>query len=301
MDHTGTVKFFNRGPSPVVRLVFFSLLSVLLLFVDARHQYLDSVRSALSTLIYPLQRLAVLPAGLWHDADDFFTTRNTLQTENAQLNAQHAQDAVRLQMLQGLQAENAHLRSLLDMRERLRQPMHLAEVIYAERDPAHHELTINLSSSQVKEGQAVLDETGVVGQVTRVLPMVSEVTLITDKDHEVPVQVLRNGLRLILFGSGESDEMDLRYAPITADIREGDLLVTSGLGGTYPAGLPVAKITLIERDPAFPFAHVECAPVAGVNNSHFLFVLEGAASLPPRPETGKHSSSVPRKNPRGAQ
>lgn len=287
MEQTGPVKFFNRGPSPVVRLVFFSLLSVLLLFVDARHRYLDSARSALSTLLYPLQRMAVLPSELWQDMDTFFTTRNTLQAENASLRSQHAQDAVQLLQLRGLEAENAHLRSLLDMRARLKLQMRLAEVLYAERDPSHHEVTINMGDAQVKAGQAVLDETGVVGQVTRVLPLVSEVTLITDKDHEVPVQVVRNGLRMILYGSGETDEMDLRYTPITADIREGDLLVTSGLGGTYPPGLPVARITRVERDPAFPFAHVECTPVAGVNNSHFLFVLENVKRLPPAPVNGK--------------
>lgn len=292
MEQTGPVKFFNRGPSPVVRLVFFSLLSVLLLFVDARHRYLDSARGALSTLIYPLQRIAVLPSELWQDMDTFFTTRNTLQADNARLRSQHAQDAVQLLQLRGLEAENSHLRSLLDMRARLKLPMRLAEVIYAERDPSHHEVTINLGDGQVKAGQAVLDETGVVGQVTRVLPLESEVTLITDKDHEIPVQVVRNGLRMILYGSGETDEMDLRYTPITADIREGDLLVSSGLGGTYPPGLPVARITRVERDPAFPFAHVECTPVAGVNNSHFLFVLESTKRLPP-PANGK---SIPRRH-----
>jgi rod shape-determining protein MreC len=298
MDNTSSVKFFNRGPSPIVRLVFFSLLSLLLLFIDSRHQYLESTRSVLSTLVYPLQRLTSLPSMLWRETDDFFTTRSRLFQDNEQLRAQHAEDAVHAQQLSALQAENDHLRALLDMRQRLNLPMQLAEVIYAERDPSRHKLIINLGQSKVQAGQAALDNFGLVGQVTRVQPLVSEVTLLTDKDHEVPVQVLRNGLRAILFGSGNSNELDLRYAPVTADIQEGDLLVTSGVDGTYPPGLPVARIGHIERDPAYPFARVQCTPAAGVNNDRQLFVLSSLEKLPPRPEaptaapTGKSRKPV---------
>ena len=284
MDPTGSVKFFNRGPSPIVRLVFFALLSVLLLFIDSRQQYLESARSVLSTLIYPLQKLTTLPPLLWHEADEFFTTRGRLERDNAQFQAQHATDATQLLQLQGLQAENAHLRAMLQLRERLGLPMQTAEVLYTERDPSRHKLIINLGQSRVQPGQAVLDSDGVVGQVTRTLPLLSEVTLITDKDHEVPVQVLRTGLRLVLFGSGKASELDLRYVPATADVVEGDLLVTSGIDGTYPPGLPVAKIVRIERDPAYHFAHIQSVPVTGVNNHHQLFVLSSMEKLPPRPE-----------------
>jgi rod shape-determining protein MreC len=295
MDHTSSVKFFNRGPSPIVRLVFFSLLSLLLLFVDSRHQYLESTRSLLSTLIYPLQKLTALPPLLWHETDEFFTTHNRLIHDNEDLRAQHASDAAQALQLQSLQAENVHLRAMLDMREQLKQPMQLAEVLYAERDPSRQKLLLNLGQSKLAPGQAVLDEMGVVGQVTRVLPLLSEVTLITDKDHEVPVQVLRNGLRVILFGSGNPNELDLRYAPVTADLQEGDMLVTSGIDGTYPPGLPVAKITRIERDPAYPFARVQSAPVTGVNNHHWLFVLSSLEKLPPRPEDAAEATTKGKK------
>lgn len=297
MDHTSSVKFFNRGPSPIVRLVFFSLLSLLLLFVDARHQYLESTRSILSTLIYPLQKLTALPSVLWNEADDFFTTRNRLAHDNEELRAQHATDAAQVLQLQSLQAENAQLRSMLEMRARLNLPMQLAEVLYAERDPSRQKLLLNLGQSKVAAGQAVLDNSGVVGQVTRVLPLLSEVTLITDKDHEVPVQVLRNGLRVILFGSGNPNELDLRYAPVTADLQEGDMLVTSGIDGTYPPGLPVAKISRIERDPAYPFARVQTVPVTGVNNHHWLFVLSSLDNLPPRPESTPETAGGKGKKP----
>lgn len=285
MENTSSVKFFNRGPSPVVRLVFFSLLSLLLLFIDSRHQYLESARSVLSTIIYPLQRLTAVPPMLWHQADDFFTTQSRLSRDNEQLHAQHNADSAQIQQLQGLLAENTQLRSLLEMRQRLDLPMQLAEVLYAERDPSRHKLLVNLGTqSKVQTGQAVLDNSGVVGQITRVHPLLSEVTLITDKDHEVPVQVLRNGLRSILFGSGDANELELRYTPVTADIQEGDLLVTSGIDGTYPPGLPVAKVSHIERDPAYPFARVLGVPVTGVNNQHWLFILSSLEKLPPRPE-----------------
>lgn len=285
MENTGSVKFFNRGPSPVARLVFFSLLSLLLLFIDARHQYLESARSLLSTLIYPLQRLTTVPPMLWHEADNFFTTQTRLLRDNEQLHAQHDSDAAQMLQMQTLQAENSHLRSMLEMRQRLDLPMQLAEVFYDERDPSKHKLLVNLGAqAKVEAGQAVLDDSGIVGQVTRVHPLLSEVTLITDKDHEVPVQVLRNGLRAILFGSGNANELDLRYTPVTSDIQEGDLLVTSGIDGTYPPGLPVAKVSHVERDPAYPFAHVLCTPVTGVNNQHWLFILSSLEKLPVRPE-----------------
>jgi len=284
MDPTASVKFFNRGPSPIARLVFFSLLSILLLFVDSRQQYLESARSVLSTLIYPLQKLTTLPPLLWHEADEFFTTRGRLQRDNEQLRAQHDADATKLLQFDSLQSENAQLRAMLDMRDRLDLPMQTAEVLYTERDPSRHKLIINLGQAEVQAGQPVLDSTGVVGQVTRALPLLSEVTLITDKDHEVPVQVLRTGLRMILFGSGKANELDLRYVAASADVQDGDLLVTSGIGGTYPAGLPVARILHVERDPAYHFARIRCVPLTGVNSHHQLFVLSGLVKLPPRPE-----------------
>ncbi len=285
MERTLSVKFFNRGPGPLVRLVFFSLLSVVLLFVDQKYQYLTSARSVLSTLIYPLQRLTTIPPLVWHETDDFFTSHATLRRDNQQLRELHAQDAVQLQKLQEMETENTHLRSLLEMRERLNQPMRLVRVIYGERDPFRHKFMVDVGAKAgIQAGETVIDDQGIVGQVTRVNPLVSEVTLITDKDHEVPVQVVRNGLRAILYGSGDATELDLRYTPATADVQPGDVLVTSGIDGTYPPGLPVAKITRVERDPAYPFARVSCAPATGVNNHRWVFILSGLDNLPPRLE-----------------
>lgn len=292
MEHTQSVKFFNRGPTPAVRLIFFSLLSLLLLFVDARYHYLESARSALSILLYPLQRLVTVPAILWHQADTLFVTQNSLIRDNSQLRLQHSTDAAQLQQFQALQAENMHLRELLAIQQRADYPMQLAEIVYTERDIFKRKLFLNKGGqANVLAGQVVMDDTGIVGQITRVHPWLSEVTLITDKDHAVPVQVLRSGLRAVVFGSGDTSELALRYMPVSSDIKEGDILVTSGIDGTYPPGLPVARVIRIERDPAYPFARILCSPVAGVDKQRQLLILSGLPKLPERPEAAVETTS----------
>ena len=285
MEHTQSFRFFNRGPSPAVRLVFFMLLSLLLLFIDARYQYLESVRNVLSILTYPLQRLVTAPGELWQQADSFFVLQGNLVRDNTQLRQQHGVDAAQLQQLQVLQVENQHLRDLLAVQQRADYPMQLAEIVYTERDIFRRKLFLDKGAqANVQTGQIVMDDSGIVGQVTRVYPWLSEVTLVTDKDHAVPVQVLRNGLRAVVFGSGDTSKLALRYMPTSADLQEGDVLVTSGIDGIYPPGLPVARVGSIERDPAYPFARILCIPVAGVDRMRQLLILSGLPKLPDRPE-----------------
>ena len=285
MEHTRSFRFFNRGPSPAVRLVFFVLLSMLLLFVDVRYRYLESARSLISVLVYPLQRLVAMPAMIWHQADTYLTFQSNLVSGNAQLRQQHEVDASQLRQLEVLQAENQHLRQLLAVQQYADYPMQVAEIVYTERDIFKRKLFIDKGAqANVVAGQVVMDESGIVGQVTRVYPWLSEVTLVTDKDHAVPVQVLRNGLRAVVFGSGDISELALRYMPISSDIQEGDVLVTSGIDGTYPPGLHVAKVSRIERDPAYPFARIACIPLAGVDRQRQLLILSGLPKLPKRPE-----------------
>ena len=286
MEYTQSFRFFNRGPSPAVRLVFFVLLSLLLLFVDGRYKYLESTRNALSILTYPLQRVVTVPGSLWHQIDSFFVLQGNLVSDNAQLRQQHSADTAQLQQLQALQAENQHLRQLLAIQQRADYPMQLAEIVYTERDIFKRKLFLDKGAqANVLPGQVVMDDLGIVGQVTRVYPWLSEVTLVTDKDHAVPVQVLRSGLRAVVFGSGDTSKLALRYMPTSADIQEGDVLVTSGIDGTYPPGLPVAKVSSIERDPAYPFARILCSAVAGVDRMRQLLILSGLPKLPERPET----------------
>lgn len=287
MDSTQSFRFFNRGPSPLVRLVFFAVLSLLLLFVDARYRYLESTRSALSVLVSPIQRLATLPGALWQQAGDFYITQSrqrSLMIENDTLHQQHQLDAAQLLQLQAMQLENQQLRNLIALPQRSEFTAQLVEVVYAERDVFKRKVLINKGAdANVRIGQVVMDDIGIVGQITRVYPWLSEVTLITEKDHAVPAQVLRNGLRTIVFGAGDASQLSLRYMPVSADIQNDDILVTSGIDGIYPPGIPVAKVAKIERDAAYPFARVTCLPVAGVDKHRHLLILSGLPKLPERP------------------
>ncbi len=295
MDDTRTLRFFNRGPSPVARLVFFCVLSMLLLFVDSRYQYLESTRKVLAVVIYPFQRITSLPGEAWGGVASYFETQGRLQAENAQLRQQHDADAAQIAQLQVILAENTQLRTLMEVKQRVDYPVQMAEIAYVERDIFKRKLLVDKGSqANVQAGQVVMDDNGVVGQVTRTYPWLSEVTLVTDKDHAVPIQILRNGLRAVVFGSGDISEMSLRYMPVSSDIVEGDVLVTSGIDGTYPPNLPVAKVLKIERDPAYPFARITCEPLAGVDRHRTLLIVSGLPKLAERPATVETSAEPER-------
>ncbi len=296
IDGTQSFRIFNRGPSPLARLAFFVVLSLLLMFVDARYQYLESARSALSVLVSPIQRLAGWPGQLWQQAGEFFLTQSTqrgLIQRNDELGRQHQSDAAQLLQLQQLQVENQQLRSLNELPLRNHYTTQLVEVIYAERDVFRRKVLVNKGAdANLQIGQIVMDDIGIVGQITRVYPWLSEVTLITEKDQAVPVQVLRNGLRTIIFGAGDTSQLSLRYMPATADIQNDDMLVTSGIDGIYPPGIPVAKVIKVEHDAAYPFAQVTCLPVAGVDKHRHLMVLSSQPKLPERPDAGDADTRV---------
>lgn len=284
MGSPQTFQFFNRGPSPAARLVFFVVLSLLLMFVDARYGYLESSRGALSMLVSPIQQLATMPAKLWHQAGEFFVTQRGLLEENHSLRERHDRDAAQLSQLQSLQQENRQLRNLLALPQRSEFSAQPVEILYAERDVFKRKLLVAKGAdAQIKLGQVVMDDMGIVGQVTRVYPWISEVTLITEKDHAVPVQVVRNGLRTIVFGAGDTSQLSLRYMPVSSDIQNGDVLVTSGIDGVYPPGIPVAKVVKIERDAAYPFARISCLPLAGVDRNRQLLILSDLPPLPAQP------------------
>lgn len=287
MDHTQSFRFFNRGPSPVVRLIFFSALSLLLLFVDARFRYLESTRSALSVLVMPIQRVAAMPVYLWDQVGSVFINQQAqrdLKSANDQLQLQHRQDASQLLQLQSMQLENQQLRNLTKLPISEQFTAQLVEVVYAERDVFKRRILVNKGAdAKIEIGQVVMDDMGIVGQITRVYPWLSEVTLITEKDRAVPVQVLRNGLRSIVFGAGDISQLTLRYMPVSADIQNGDVLITSGIDGVYPPGIPVAKVEKIERDTSYPFARIFCLPTAGVDKHRHLLVLSNLPKLPERP------------------
>lgn len=274
MEPQQTPAFFVRGPSPIARLIFFAALSLAMMAVDARMHYLREVREGLMALTHPLQIAANVPVNLYRQTSDYLTSHHNLYIENQRLTRQSLEQGVALQKLQTLEAENEHLRNLLGASKSWSQLAQLAEIIHTGRDPFSRKILINLGSNHgTVPGQAVVDEAGVIGQVTRVYPFSSEVTLVTDKELAIPVQVERNSLRAIAFGHGRDNTIDLPYLPANVDVRKSDKLVTSGIDGVYPTGLAVCTVMSIERNPESPFANITCAPIAGIENYREVLVL----------------------------
>jgi rod shape-determining protein MreC len=284
MEHTPP-PFFKRGPAPLVRLFFFASLSLALLVLDARFRYADGLRGTLALIAYPLQRAATAPIDFLNAVGSYFSTQAQLVEDNATLRAKTLTLSQNAQRYEAAEAEMAQLRRLIGASEKLEVKTIPAEILYVGRDPYAHKVFINLGEKQgVKPGSPVADEAGVVGQVTRVHPLISEVTLLTDQDQAIPVQVVRNGLRAVAFGGGPSGMLELRFMPANAEIQNGDRLVTSGIDGTYPAGLPVATVVRIERDAEHSFARVVCKPAAGIDRGRFVLVLSDDSARPARPE-----------------
>lgn len=276
-------QFFRHGPGLLARLVFFVLLSLLLMAVDTRFNYLSDIRQALAVVIHPLQKLANVPTTIYDTISNVFVSRH-LADENAHLKQQYLVDRGQLQQLGALEAENAQLRKLLEFAQRLESKTIMAEILHVPRDPFNRKVILDKGSqSGIQPGQVVVDDVGVVGQITRNSPWLSEVTLITDKDHSVPVQVVRNGLRSVVSGTGRDGTLELRYLAINTDIQEGDTLVTSGIDGVYPPGLPVATVSKIERNPSYVFARVTCTPIAGVGYHRQLLILSLLTSVRENP------------------
>lgn len=276
--------FFKRGLSPPLRLAIFSGLSLILMVVDGHYHYLNALRNTLAIFINPLQHAVNAPVRLASQVGGFFVVQTRLKAENADLREKQLLLGGQMLQFQALQAENAHLRNLFAAQKRYGQKTALAEILYSGRDPFARKITIDKGSSQgVAPGQVVADNLGVIGQVTRANLSVSEVTLITDKDQAVPVQNLRNGLRAVVFGNGQDGMLDMPFMPVSADLQTGDQLVTSGIDGIYPAGMPVAVVTKVERNAAYPFAKISCAPTTGTDKQRQVLILntERSAPLPP--------------------
>jgi rod shape-determining protein MreC len=276
--------FFRTGPTPLVRLLLFAAMALALLVADQRLKFLDFLRDVVSVIVYPIQRIAGAPASIVDRASDFFVTNASLRSAKARLEGETLAQSALVQQLASLEAENDNLRKLVGARERLKQRTTLAEILYAARDPFSRKLVIDQGSlHEVSAGRPVIDGLGVVGQITRVYPLVSEVTLITDKDHLVPVLNTRNGLRAVLAGTGNDGALELRFVPLNADFENGDQLVTSGIDGVYPPGLPVAQIANVERNAAFLFARITCRPIAGVNSHRQVLVVHAQQAVAERP------------------
>jgi rod shape-determining protein MreC len=277
--------FFHRGPSPLTRLAVFALLSLALLFADTRYRYLENIRRGAAIVLYPMQRIVQLPGEAFAYVGTYFSSQRALADDNAALQAELLSQAPLVQGYPAVEKENARLRGLMKLEARVPVDATAAEVLYSSRDPFTQKLFVDKGEAAgVQAGRAVIDSIGVVGQVTRVFPYMSEVTLVTDKDHAVPVKVERSGVRTVMYGAGAARPPELRYLSPSIEIQPGDLLVTSGIDGTYPPGLAVALVVSVERETGQSFAHVTCKPLAGIDNSAQVLILGSTASVPPRPE-----------------
>jgi rod shape-determining protein MreC len=275
---------FKQGPSALARLIFFVVLAIALLISDARYSTLEIVRGMLGAGLYPLQRAALVPRDIFMGAADLAVTSATLRSQNAKLADKNLELSVKAGDAAQLATENAHLRALLNLQSRATTEETPAEIQYDTRDPFTQKVVIGKGSQQnIQDGAPVVTEDGVIGQVTRVFPLQSEVTLLTDKDQAVPVQIARTGLRSVIYGTPKGDTLDLRFVPISADVQAGDELVTSGLDGIYPPGLRVAKVLRVDKQADTAFARVVCVPIAAVRGARQLLVLHYNVNVPPNP------------------
>lgn len=244
------------------------------MLVDARLDVLKPVRSNLGMVLTPLYWLGDLPVRIWSDTAQLFSSRTDLLAENEALRADTLLMQRRLQKLATLTEQNVRLRELLNSSALIDDRVLVAELIGIDPNPHTHRVLINKgSSSGVILGQPVLDARGVMGQVVEVMPYTSRVLLITDSNHSLPVQVNRNGLRAIASGTGDLESIELRYVTDSADIREGDLLVTSGMGQRFPVGYPVAVVSEVQRNTGQPFTQIEALPAANLNRSRYLLLV----------------------------
>jgi rod shape-determining protein MreC len=280
--------FFNQGPSVLSKLMFFGALSLFLMVADARFNITQPIRAALATALYPVQWLAVQPVHAVKNGSEYFTELSQAQSESAEARKKLALQSLRAGQVEQLTQENKRLRKLLELREQLAIPVLAAEVLYDAADPYTRKVIIDKGQvHKVELGSPVLDESGVLGQVTRVYPLVSEVTLVVDRDLAIPVLNVRTGARSVAYGDpivGGSG-MELRFMGSNADVQEGDLLTTSGVDGVYPPGLPVARVSRIERHAESAFSKIYCAPQALTSGARHVIVVKPITSdLGLRPE-----------------
>jgi rod shape-determining protein MreC len=278
--------FFKQGPSAISKLLFFSALSVLLMVADVRFNVTQPLRATLAVALYPVQWLAMRPQALAQYSSEYFQSLQDAQADVKDVRQKLLQQAQRAAQVEQLTLENQQLRALLNLHERLTTVGFAAEVLYDAADPYTRKIIINKGmTSGVKPSAPVMDEHGVLGQVTRVLPLVSEVTLVTDREHSIPVLNTRTGARGVAYGeSGGAPLMELRFMATNADIEVGDQLTTSGVDGVYPPGVPVGIVTKVERRAETAFARILCEPVGRVQGARHVMVIEPLTDqIPARP------------------
>jgi len=267
---------FNQGPSALSKLIFFSALALFLMVADARFNVVQPIRTVVGAVLFPVQWVAMQPVLLARAASRYVEDLQGAQRDEAQARRQLAELAQRASRADTLSGENARLRALLELRQTTQNPSRAAEVLFDAADPYTRKIVIDQGINHgIVAGSPVIDENGVLGQVTQVLPFTSEVTLVIDRDLSVPVQNTRTGVRTVAFGDVDArgGGLELRYMTSHADLQVGDVLATSGVDGVYPAGLPVARIDNIERRADSAFARVHGMPFAAVTAARYVLVL----------------------------
>jgi rod shape-determining protein MreC len=268
----GPPPLFNQGVSARARLAFFAFLAIALIIVDDRVRALDTLRIGVGVVLSPVQRALLLPRDALAALGSYFSSSARLQQENTELRRQVVQQSQQAMQAGALAADNERLRRLLGAREQVAAGAVLARVLYESRDRFSHKLVLDRGANDgLQPGQPVIDDRGVIGQLTRVFPASAEMTLLIDKEQSIPVMLMRNGLRGVVFGTGEA--LSLRFMASTADIQEGDVAVTSGIDGLYPPGYPVGKVERIDRADRDMFATVKLSPSAGVIQHADVLVL----------------------------
>jgi len=278
----------GRVTGLLFRCVLYSLLALALIIVDKRYAHLVKIRQVLSVAAYPVQVAVASPFQGWNWFRDSVTTRDVLRADKARLEAELRVAQFRLQRYEALEAETQRLRALRDRTEGVTDRFVIGDVMNVDLDAFRERVLVDKGAGDgIYVGQAVLDSGGVFGQVARVGQLTSEVILVSDAAHAIPVQINRNGLRTIAVGTGETNRLKLPYLPTSADVTAGDLLVTSGLGGGFPAGYPVGTIAEVKRDPAQSLADVDVKPAAALDRSKellFVWLKPQAAELLPPPK-----------------
>jgi rod shape-determining protein MreC len=271
----------GRIPALGFRLLGLIVVSIVLMYVDNRENHLNAARKSIGAAVYPLRVIVDAPVRLWGWATYSTQSRSDLELELSRLKSERLLTNARLQKLNALEAENARLRAMLDARARVRDQVRVAGIMSVDANPYNHSLVIDVGTQDgVFDGQALVDADGVIGQVIEAGLMTSQAMLISDTDHALPVEVNRNGLRTIVVGTGEIDRLNLPFVVNNADIRVGDLLVTSGLGGMFPAGYPVAIVNSVTRIPQEPYADVSATPAASLGQVREVMLIFSAPTTP---------------------
>ena len=287
--------FFRQGPSALTKLAVFSALAVFLMAADSRLKYTQPIRAALATVLLPIQRSLLVPVELVEGGSEYLQGLNHAIASDRDARARLVAQAERATRVEQLAAENARLRALLDLRPALAVRSRTAEVLYEATDPYSRKVFIDRGSTQgVLLGSPVINDAGVLGQVTRVYPLSAEITLLADKDAAIPVLNPRTQQRSAAFGSGDGDLMELRFMAGNADVQPGDLLITSGVDGVYPPGLSVATVAKVDRKVDSGFARISLQTTARPDGVRHVLVLDPLATqMPPRPEPEAESTAKP--------